>query len=139
VRFVVLLALVACKADDPAPSPAPVGSQTGPLADVDGLIPTVDGAKVLQSRARGEGAAMAVWCIDQPDVVDRIRAALVRDGWTDVRTRGKPEQLGIAANRGEARFSARLGVRDAKCAGTLVSVTVMRLGTIDLKPGDKLR
>lgn len=87
-------------------------------------MPTVDGAKVLQTRAPREGFALALWCIDQPDAIERVKAALARAGWSDIRTRGKDDRIGLAATRGEARFSARVA-KDPRCAGTFVSATVM--------------
>jgi hypothetical protein len=142
IRALSIAIVMACKADEPADTgSAPVTQHDVGSGATEKLLPTIEGAKVLQSRSRGEGHAMAVWCIDQPDAIDRVKAALSRDGWSEVHTRGKGEQMGIAATKGDARFSARVGKRDPRCAGTFVSATVMLLGKLDLqlKDGEKIR
>jgi hypothetical protein len=162
VRLLLAIALLgACKADQaepPAPviaervaaeSPLPTGTETrkaagsGPArAPIATLMPTIDGAKLLGQRTRDEVHAITTLCIDEHDATERVMAALRRDGWSDIRTRGEGERIGVAATKDDARFAASTGSRDERCAGTLVSATVMRLGQVRLPPmpvGDKLR
>jgi hypothetical protein len=127
--------LLACKADPPArreaggsssPSPS-VGTPSSGLA-----WPKLDDVRVLRVQEKPEGHAIATWCIDAHDAVGRITRALERDGWTDIHTRGRRDRVGIAASRGATRFSATAGGRDERCAGTLVTATILELGELTL-------
>lgn len=97
------------------------------------MMPTLPTAKVLSTKAPNDAYALATWCIDEADAVAQITAALERDGWTSVHTRGASPTLAIAAMKGDIRFAARTGGSDTRCAGTYVTATVMRLGNIDAK------
>lgn len=154
MRAAALLVLaLGCKADAPEPAPAP-GSQApvaAPIAadaarasgaePITALVPSIEGAKFLTQRARDDVHVMTQWCIDEHDAVERVMAALRAAGWTEVRTRGAGDRIGVAATKGDARFSASAGGRDERCAGTLVSATIMRLGgkLPELAPGEKIR
>jgi hypothetical protein len=140
VRCLAVVALFACRADPPEQresGSAPVASAAKPTVAAD--VPDVEGAKLLAERRHDDGRVNLSWCIDEHDALDRVKAALERGGWTDVRSRGTGDRIGIAAKRGELRFSATTGGMHEKCAGTFISATVMRVGAITIEPGDKLR
>ena len=123
----LVLVLVGCNADKPstgsaAPTSTP-GSARIPIAQ---LVPTIDGAKLVKTRTRDEAQTFVVWCIDEQDATERVTAALRRDGWTEVMTRGSGDHIGVAASKPDARFSASTRGRDDKCAGSLVTATIMR-------------
>ena len=125
----VFVVLGACNPDAPEPVPGVVAA-TGSDSAADWMAtPTIDGAKLLGRTTRDRIRAITTWCIDEHDAVERVMAALRRDGWTDVRSRGEGERIGIAASRGTVRFSATAGGHHERCAGTLVIATVMRLGS----------
>jgi hypothetical protein len=145
------VALIACKADK-ADVPTATASGSGSAAAVvvpakisgslGSMIPTLPTAKVLSTKAPNDAYALATWCIDEPDAIELIMAALRRDGWTDVRSRGEPPRRSIAGMKGDIRFSARTGGSDTRCAGTYAVATVMRLGNLDaklLEGADKIR
>ncbi len=91
------------------------------------MIPKVESAKLLGTKAPNDAYALETWCIDQPDAVAQVAAALERDGWTAVRTVGKPPQISIAAMKDDIRFSARASSNPERCAGVYLTATVMRL------------
>ena len=99
-------------------------------------MPTIDGAKLISRTTRDHVHAITAWCIDEHDAVARVMAALRRDGWNDIRSRGEGQRIAIAATRGDLRFAATTGGRDERCAGTFVSGTVMRLGSVELPASD---
>jgi len=154
----IAITLIACKSDAP-PTTATSASGSAsvtlapkqPSGSLASMMPTLPSAKVLTTKAPNDAYALATWCIDEADAVAKITAALERDGWTAVRTRGEPSSrdrsrgspgLGIAAMKGDVRFSARTGGSDSRCAGTYVTATVVRLGNIDaklLEGADKIR
>jgi hypothetical protein len=159
VRAFLAIALIACKTEETSSPPEvpPPSQQAGSSApapavvhltpkkvsnELAAMIPTVPAAKVLSTKAPNEAYALATWCIDETDAVARIKIALERDGWTNVHTRGEAPRIGIAAMKGDIRFSGRTGGSDTRCAGTYVTATVMRLGNIDaklLEGADKIR
>jgi hypothetical protein len=132
----VALVLAGCKADKPEPPPPPV-ERVAPASAPSAAMPVIDGAKPLPRAKPGDDVAS--WCIDEPDAVDRVTAALRRDGWSDVHTRGTGARIGIAANKGKIRFSGSTGARDDRCAGTVVIATMVNLGELVIPPGEKLR
>lgn len=145
---IAAIAGAACKADPP-PSATASGSQAprveapagsgAPSVPASQLMPNIDGAKLFQSRTQGLHA-FATWCIDEPDATERVMAALRRDGWTGIRTRGEGAHVGVAATKGDARFAANTAAHDERCAGTFISATVMRLGKVELPPiEDRIR
>jgi hypothetical protein len=127
--------VVACKVDEKAP-PAPVPADEKPApapvvrAPIKSLVPEIAGAKVLQIHERTDTQVFMRWCIDEADAAKRVMDTLTRDGWTEVVTRGTGDRLGVAANKGDARFSASVGGTDEACGGSLVTGTIMRLGAI---------
>jgi hypothetical protein len=150
VRLAVFALLIACKPDAPPPAATGSGSATpavtGSAAPAAGptiapakkeslapMLPTIPSAKVLKTKSPNEAYALATWCIDEADAIAQITAALERDGWRNVKTRGEAPQIAIAAMKGDVRFSARTGGSDQRCAGTYVTATVMRLGNLDAK------
>ncbi|MEO8706115.1 MAG: hypothetical protein ABI867_39160 [Kofleriaceae bacterium] len=131
MRLLLVVALLGCKVDETAPAQA---TKTGSAPSSDALtMPSIPGAKQLATKRR-EHDVFASWCIDEQDAIARVMTTLRDAGWTDVRTRGTGERIGIAATRGDVRFSATTGGRDANCAGTYVTATVMRLGDINRPP-----
>jgi hypothetical protein len=138
-RGVLVVLAIACKADDkppPAsrrPEPAaelPAPSSAPGRVPIAQLIPTIDGAKLLQTHERTDTQTFVRWCIDEPDAAKRVMDTLTREGWRDVESRGTGDRLGVAGTKGDARFSASVGGRDEACAGSLVTATIMRLGAI---------
>lgn len=147
LALVIAITAIACK--DKAPS-APTGADPAPPepakpgapVDLAAMIPKVDSAKVLSKKSPNEAYALETWCIDEADAIARVTAALERDGWTNVHTRGEPPKQAIAAMKGDIRFAGRTGGGTTRCAGTYLTATVMRLGNIDqklLEGGDKIR
>ncbi len=149
----IVLAIAACKADPDSATtasgssvavgsattlaPPGSGSGSGSGPSLGSLMPSIEGAKILQTRTPSGAHSIATWCIDEADPLARISAALERDGWTGIRTRGTGTKRAVAAQRGELRFSAITAASDARCAGTVVNATVMELGPIELPhPGD---
>jgi len=104
----LVLALVACSSSE-APAPPPPSG-----------LPAIDGATVL-----ARSSDRATLCL-AGDAIDQITAALRRDGWTDIRTQNARDRVAIAAVRGAEHLSATTA-HDARCAGTVVLVTVLQL------------
>lgn len=137
MRFVVAIALaIGCKVDDkpaspphaePATPPKVPGAPRVPIAQ---LVPNIEGAKLLSTHERTDTQTFIQWCIDEPDAAKRVMDTLTREGWLEVETRGTGDRLGVAGQKGDARFSASVGGRDNACAGSLVSATIMRLGAV---------
>jgi hypothetical protein len=129
-----LVLVVGCKVDKPdkqaAPS-APRASGSGsPAQPVEALQPELPGAKQLQVRTKSDTQLTAIWCMDTAegrDAVVKVADTLRADGWTDVSTRGAADRFGVAANKGDVRFSGTIGGRDQACTGTLVITTLARL------------
>ena len=129
-RALLVVAFVACGSSE---APEQVGSASGsaappPVAVTPALLPDIPGVKLLAQANKSDAHATASWCIDEQDAIDRIKAALAKDGWTDVRMRGTTERPALAASRGDLRFSAAAGGPHDRCAGTFVTATVMRIG-----------
>jgi len=137
--LLALALVVGCKVDKPdqqAPPSTPRGSGSGsavasPAGPVEALQPELPGAKQLQVRTKSDTQITAIWCMDTTqgrDAVVKVADALRADGWTDVSTRGAADRFGVAANKGDVRFSGTIGGRDQACTGTLVITTLARLG-----------
>ncbi|HEU0029003.1 MAG TPA: hypothetical protein VFQ53_00130 [Kofleriaceae bacterium] len=141
-----VLALASCQTDKTEPAKKPTTTSgsgsarsaappTGPVAE---QLPTIDGAKSLSTAPHGDTHVIATWCIDEQDVAQRIKSSLAAQGWTDIAIRGMGNRMGFAATKPGLKFSARTGGSDQRCAGTLVTATVMRLGaTIEIPPADQ--
>ncbi len=144
MKLAVVALAFACKADAPPERDPKIASGTEAVPAARGTeLPTVDGAKQLASTTSPkDGSHNQVWCIDNADAIERIKAALVRDGWQDVRSRGKPERQGVMAKKGELRFSAIATTGHERCAGTYVVATTMTIGAVDIPPlqdGERIR
>ena len=133
--LLALALVVGCKVDKPdkqAPPPTPhaTGSGSSAPGPVEELQPELPGAKQLQVRTKSDSQMTAIWCMDTSegrDAVVKVADALRADGWTDVSTRGAADRFGVAANKGDVRFSGTIGGRDQACSGTLVITTLARL------------
>ncbi len=138
IAFIIAIA-IGCKGK----SESPPGSDFGPVTakasatsgELAAMIPKLESAKVLSKKAPNDAYALETWCIDEADAIVRVTTALERDGWTNIHTRGEPPKQAIAAMKGDVRFSGRTGGGSTRCAGTYITVTVMRLGNIDQKLG----
>jgi hypothetical protein len=144
MKLAVVALVVACKADAPPERDPRIASGDPAVvqpAPARAEMPIIDGAKQLASTTK-HGTRNDVWCLDQPDAVERIKAALAREGWAEVRSRGKPERQGVSARRGELRFSAVASTGQERCAGTYVVATLIKIGAVDVPPlqdGERIR
>jgi len=133
----ILLAVVACKAEGTPPPPPPptIAPAPTPSGELATMMPKIESAKILATKSPNETYALETWCLDEADAVARVTAALERDGWAGVRTRGAASsKLAIAAIKGDVRFSGQVTRADDRCAGTSITATVMKLGKLDEKP-----
>jgi hypothetical protein len=155
-----------CKTDDPKPRPkpaetavrsaAPAQHPRSPAAPraaeklgVDRVLvvePRFEGAKPLSALRIQEqfDQARASYCMPGTDpaaIAKQMAAALARDGWDSVSSRGDALRAAVSGTNDDLRITISIGGKDATCTGLVANVLYSGThATIpELAPGERIR